>query len=577
MELRNDIGSRFGSKAAQRLAELVGAPPEGDLSFNPASRDRCRGALIGATACETLHVTLRGNQPSLGPDTRLTLLTADALLSGVDDHPMRFAARLATTHVRGAGRAVRHACKDLKAGRAWWEAGASNAAGTAAAARSSGFGLLWAGDPARAAYEAALSATVTHGHPAGVAGAAGFAAAVALAANGKGPLDEQWLVDAANICEGYPQGEIYGITVADNLRRLPSLLGAALSDAMAEIGDSALATEAVPLALLGAVMAPMPFGNAFDSRAGIRYVKQVARLHPACRAMMGACIGARHGMGGIGTDRLTRVRGIDEVLATADRIAGRRVRPVNRPTDSGNTSDAETPVHISFLIDRSGSMSGLRSDVVDGFNGFVDEQRKKSGECALTLVQFDSNDPYEVIHEAVPVHTAPDLAPDQYQPRGATPLLDALGALIEKADTRLESIGGEEDQIVAVFTDGLENASRRWSRDKLFEVITDRRNAGWIFVFMGANQDSYAEAGRLGLDDRSVQNFAADRRGVPAAFGSFNRAVGEYREMPRQDRLERKGAFFGERKEAEEDLERRKGSPPIRREEEDDPSSQIAT
>lgn len=557
MRLRNDIDSRFGSEAARRLAKFVGTPPEGDLSFSPASRDRCRGALLGAAAYETLHVTLRGKRPSLGPDTRLTLLTADALLSGADDHPMRFAARLAATHVRGAGRATQHTRKALRDGRAWWEAGASNAAGTAAAARSSAFGLLWAGDPARAAYEAALSATVTHGHPAAVAGAAGFAAAVALAADGSGPLDERWLVDAANICAGYPQGEIYGITVADNLRRLPSLLGADPSDATAEIGDSALATEAIPLALLGAVMAPMPFGKAFESRAGIRYLKQVARLHPACRAMMGACIGARYGMRGIGTDGLTRIRGIDGMRVTADRIAGKRVRPANRPTDSGNTSDAEAPVHISFLIDRSGSMSGLRSDVVDGFNGFVDEQRRKPGECALTLVQFDSNDPYEVIHEAVPVHKVPELTPDQYQPRGATPLLDALGTLIEKADARLESIGGEEDQIVAVFTDGLENASRRWNREKLFEVITDRTNAGWIFVFMGANQDSYHEAGRLGVAGHSVQNFEPDGRGVQTAFGSFNRAVGEWRGSDREERTRRREAFFGDRREAEEDMRRR--------------------
>ena len=191
--------------------------------------------------------------------------------------------------------------------------------------------------------------------------------------------------------------------------------------------------------------------------------------------------------------------------------------------------------------------------MVDGFKAFLAEQREKPGECGLTLVQFDSNDPYDVIQDAVPVEKIPDLTREQYRPRGSTPLLDALGTLIEKASARLEEIEGEEDQIVAVFTDGLENASRHWTRAKLFDVITERRNAGWTFVFMGANQDSYAEAGRLGLDDGSVQDFRGDREGVHAAFGSFNRAVGEYRSAAYGERVQRRNAFFAGRKEAEED------------------------
>ncbi len=103
---------------------------------------------------------------------------------------------------------------------------------------------------------------------------------------------------------------------------------------------------------------------------------------------------------------------------------------------------------------------------------------------------------------------------------------------------RLDSLGHEEDQIVAVFTDGLENASRHWSREKLFDAIAARKNDSWTFVFMGANQDSYAEAGRLGLDDGSVQDFRGDREGVHAAFGSLGRAVGEYRGAAYEERME---------------------------------------
>ena len=167
----------------------------------------------------------------------------------------------------------------------------------------------------------------------------------------------------------------------------------------------------------------------------------------------------------------------------------------------------DAPVHISFLIDRSGSMSGLRSHVVDGFNGFVAEQQGKPGECALILVPFESNDPYEVVHDAVPIGKVPDLTPEQYRLRGATPLLDALGSLIKKADARLAALDLDVGQIVTVFTDGLENASRQWSRAELFDAITARKKDGWTFVFMGGNQDSYAGGrGGSGLDHGSAQD-----------------------------------------------------------------------
>ena len=568
MHTEDDLDTRFGSDAARRLAKLVGMPRTGDATVSPASRDRCRGALTGAVAGEALPAIFLGRRPTVGADTRLGLVTADAVLSGAHDHPVRFAARLAATRVRGMGRAAHHTRQALRSGRAWWRAGASNSAGAAAAARSTVFGLLWSGDPSRAAYEAALSATVTHGHPAAIAGAAAMAAAISLASRGKGPLEKDWLAEVADICEDYPQGAVYGATVADRIRLLPALIDAGdASDALDQIARSPVATEAIPAAVLGAATVPLPIAASLSSPTGWD-LESVAAWHPACRAMMGACIGARHGEGvwgswgslqpaGLPSDPLAIVRGIDAVRATADRIAGRRTRPVKRPPRPREKGDADVPVHVSFLIDRSGSMSGLRSDVVDGFNAFVAEQREKPDECALTLVQFDSNDPYEVIHDAVPLKEVHDLTAKQYCPRGATPLLDALGTLIEKADARLAAIRHEEDQIVAVFTDGLENASRRWTRAQLFDAITDRKNDGWTFVFMGANQDSYEEAGRLGMDDASVQDFRADKQGVQTAFGSFNRAVREYRHSAHEERMHRKNAFFAGRKEAEEDKEGR--------------------
>lgn len=211
------------------------------------------------------------------------------------------------------------------------------------------------------------------------------------------------------------------------------------------------------------------------------------------------------------------------------------------------------PVHISFLIDRSGSMQPFRRDVVGGFNGFVAEHRERPHKCALTLVQFDSNAPFEVIHDAVDIQDVPDLTVERYEPRGATPLLDALGRLIEHADASLKRHGREEDQIVVVYSDGHENASRSWSRERLFTAITERKRKGWTFVFLGANQDSYVEARGMGIDDGSVQDYAADRQGHRKAWSSLGRAVREYRDASYDERLRRKKAFFGGRKEAEAD------------------------
>ena len=571
MQTKHDLDSRFGEDAARGLARLIGVPRSGDAPLRPASRDRCRGALIGALASEALPAILMGRRAAAGADTRLTLIVADAVLSGVHDHPVRFAARLAATRVRGAGGAAHHTRNALRAGHPWWRAGAANSAGSGAAARSSAFGLLWSEDPARAAYEAALSATVTHGHPAAIAGAAAFAAAIALAATGKGPLNKAWLAQVADICDEYPQGTVYGVNVADRIRGLPELLEAGLDDALDALGGNAVATEAVPAALLAAAAAPPPPGTGSGSPASGWSLEAVAGLHPTCRTMIGACVGARQGEGtllsragnplisGVPEGALARIREVDAVLATADRVAGRRIRPPQPQPPRRREEGSDVPVHISFLIDRSGSMGGLASDVVAGFNGFVAEQRGKPEECALTLVQFDSDDPYEVIHDAIPMGKVPDLTPERYQPRGGTPLLDALGRLIENADARLGGLDREEDQVVAVFTDGLENASRNWTRAKLFDAIADRRDAGWTFVFMGANQDSYDEAGRLGLARGSIQDFRADGKGVHAAFGSFNRAMREYRGAAHDERRRRKRDFWAGRKEAEEDDRARGG------------------
>lgn len=224
--------------------------------------------------------------------------------------------------------------------------------------------------------------------------------------------------------------------------------------------------------------------------------------------------------------------------------------------------------HIYFLLDRSGSMASIASDVIGGFNQFLAGQRVEGGDCLMTLVQFDSEDPYEVLADACPLAEMVALDAGAFVPRGSTPLYDAMGRLLAHARSRFEdrrAAGQPEEHVVFVtFTDGLENASRELDRVKVFEVVKRGETDGWVFVYLGANQDAYAVGGEVGHQAGNVQNYRADAAGTAAAFASLDRATASYRRAARQGRQqENRADFFGGRKEAEEDL-RDPGQPDTR-------------
>ena len=269
--------------------------------------------------------------------------------------------------------------------------------------------------------------------------ATAFAAAVALAATGDGPLNSAWLVAVADICSEFTQVSVNGATVLERLRLLPSLEGLSAEAVLNMLGTGPIALEAVPAALWCAA-------NASDPASGLLTAVNAGGDTDAVAGMAGACLGARHGATAWPTG-LSSIGGLAEVTEVADRIAGQATSP--DPVPDPNTED-DTPVHVSFLIDRSGSMKPLVLDVVGGFNEFITKQRELNGKCTLTLVQFDSQDPFEVVHDAAGIDQVPDLTRDKYQPRGLTPLLDALGMLIQSVDKRA-SLDTKEDQIVVVF------------------------------------------------------------------------------------------------------------------------------
>lgn len=155
--------------------------------------------------------------------------------------------------------------------------------------------------------------------------------------------------------------------------------------------------------------------------------------------------------------------------------------------------------HIYFLLDRSGSMQSIKTDTEGGFAAFIEEQRKAPGECRVTLAQFDNE--YGVVYVD---RALADVPPLDLQPRGSTALLDAMGRTITDAGVRLAAL--PEDQrpgtvIVAIMTDGHENASQEWTRPAIKALVTQQSTQfAWQVMYMGADQDAIEVGEGLGVD-----------------------------------------------------------------------------
>ncbi len=181
---------------------------------------------------------------------------------------------------------------------------------------------------------------------------------------------------------------------------------------------------------------------------------------------------------------------------------------------------------VIIVLDRSGSMVSIKSDMEGGLDQFFAEQKKEPGRCTVTLAQFD--DKYEVVYSGRDLKDVPKAFLD---PRGMTALLDAVGKTINEVGSRLAKTE-EKDRpgrvIFLIITDGCENASREFSPKQVKTMIkeqTDKYN--WLFVYLGANQDAFAEAGNLGI--LTARNFAANSVGTHALYDSLSRGVSDYR------------------------------------------------
>ena len=182
---------------------------------------------------------------------------------------------------------------------------------------------------------------------------------------------------------------------------------------------------------------------------------------------------------------------------------------------------------IVFILDRSGSMAGLEEDTIGGFNAMIEKQKKEAGEALVSTVLFDNVS--EVIHDRVDIQKIQSLTRKEYSVRGCTALLDAVGGAIHHI-SNVHKYAREEDRpektLFVITTDGLENASRQYSYERLKEMVRSQKEMyGWEFLFLGANIDAAREAARFGIGADRAANYHADHKGTAVIYEAVNEAV----------------------------------------------------
>lgn len=186
---------------------------------------------------------------------------------------------------------------------------------------------------------------------------------------------------------------------------------------------------------------------------------------------------------------------------------------------------------VVFILDRSGSMSGLEADTIGGFNSMIDKQKKEEGEAYISTVLFD--DRTEVLYDRVPVSKIEHMNDSQYYVRGCTALLDALGGAIHHIGN-VHKYARDEDvpekTLFIITTDGMENASRIYSYDKIKKMVEkQKKKYGWEFIFLGANIDAIEVAGKLGVSANRAINYESDRVGTALNYEVLSKTISAYR------------------------------------------------
>lgn len=206
-------------------------------------------------------------------------------------------------------------------------------------------------------------------------------------------------------------------------------------------------------------------------------------------------------------------------MKSENKIRARKAQNKKEQNQNGNGI-----TELVFILDRSGSMSGLERDTIGGFNSFVKKQRKQSGECYVSTVLFDGES--TVLHDRIRLEDVPKMTENDYVTQGCTALLDALGGAIHHIAS-IHKYARKEDvpqhTMFIITTDGMENASRRYSRDRVKAMIEhEKEKYGWEFLFIGANIDAVETAANIGISRDRAVNYNADSVGTKVVFDTVS-------------------------------------------------------
>lgn len=187
---------------------------------------------------------------------------------------------------------------------------------------------------------------------------------------------------------------------------------------------------------------------------------------------------------------------------------------------------------LVFILDRSGSMAGLVSDTIGGFNGMIEKQKKQEGECLVSTILFD--DESEVLHDRLRLEDVPQMTDQDYWVRGCTALIDAIGGAIHHIGNihkyaRVEDVPAHT--LFVITTDGMENASHHYTSDRVKKMIERQKEKyGWEFLFIGANIDAVQTAANFGIGRDRAVNYHADSEGTKHLYHTISDAVGTLRD-----------------------------------------------
>ncbi len=186
---------------------------------------------------------------------------------------------------------------------------------------------------------------------------------------------------------------------------------------------------------------------------------------------------------------------------------------------------------LVFILDRSGSMGGLESDTIGGFNSMLSKQKAEEGECRITTVLFDNH--YALLHDRLDIRAVNPITTREYYVGGSTALLDAIGITINKIVSVQKNTAEDyraEKVMFVIITDGQENASREFTAEQVKKQIELEKNKyGWEFVFLGANIDAVETANRFGIGADRAVDYVADSKGTRLNFEMMSEAVSSFR------------------------------------------------